>query len=737
MNKHLNYWLALALLLPALNACHDDNTMPGEEPGTAGTPTVVSVSIGGEPDTRAQVTYGTKDPEEGEYFMWNAGDKFKAYDITTAEAGTPPTAYLFKISDTYNEAQPSKQADFSCADFPANNGDKIAAFYAGSFGSVATVTDATHGKGIQAVLQKSLRSQSQTATPGHADLKHLQTELCMYAIGYADGSGSVSPLSFHHLSALFRITIRNQKSEEAKIKYTGISFPESEKIICDKKKVTVWNDNTVEYEVADNDKYHSTGNYLESTNGQNFATIAPGSSYDCFIAAMPVAEGNTASSITIGVMFADNTVKSLTIDGFTNVEIKAGTRYWFDLTIKADGTLVQTFKTDYTWYTSNMSATAFSISTPGELRALVYLVRGTEEALSATDVSGPVSFQGKTISLAGDIDLGDEAWMPIGKDGDQPFKGTFEGGGHHISGLNVNGTDPRTGTYGGLFSEVSGGTVRNLRVSGKVGVGTGMNKGGIVGSLSKGGTVENCIFSGDISGHNVIGGIAGTSTENSRIAGCYMKGNVTATADVAGGIVGTNSSNSTLTDCYSEAEVKVPIKDAGGIAGKNLGGTITYCYATGKVSGKLEIGGIVGYQNSYGTVTGCIALNPGITRTEGTEITFGRIEGENQGSITVTSCAAFSGMKLTDAGDTDFYATATGKHGDDLSAAACLAKDTYTSRGFTAATASDASGWAFDDTATPWTYLPWNKAFETFSGITAADYRITVPAHLNGGGAVN
>lgn len=50
---------------------------------------------------------------------------------------------------------------------------------------------------------------------------------------------------------------------------------------------------------------------------------------------------------------------------------------------------------------------------------------------------------------------------------------------------------------------------------------------------------------------------------------------------------------------------------------------------------------------------------------------------------------------------------------------------TYIVGGFTAD-----NGWAFDDLNTPWYYLPWNKAFESFPGITADDYRIKVSQHL-------
>ena len=41
------------------------------------------------------------------------------------------------------------------------------------------------------------------------------------------------------------------------------------------------------------------------------------------------------------------------------------------------------------------------------------------------------------VTLTNDIDLTDVAWVPIGNE-DIPFYGTFDGGGHSISGLHID-----------------------------------------------------------------------------------------------------------------------------------------------------------------------------------------------------------------------------------------------------------------------------------------------------------
>ena len=94
----------------------------------------------------------------------------------------------------------------------------------------------------------------------------------------------------------------------------------------------------------------------------------------------------------------------------------------------------------------------------------------------AADVNNGNTYEGKTVTLTADVALGGEnsPWTQIGKDS-APFKGTFDGGYHIVSGLYI-----ASGSSVGLFGDVNGGTVKNLVVRGEV---TGSsNVGGVVGS---------------------------------------------------------------------------------------------------------------------------------------------------------------------------------------------------------------------------------------------------------------
>lgn len=722
MKKHLNYWLAMALLLPVLNACQDDGAMSGEEPGEAGKPTVVRAAIATDnPGTRAQVQWGNTDPDAGELFMWNNDDLFVVYKY--GSTNHIDDRFTFNIQN-YDEAQHSKEADFSCDGFSADAGTKITAFYTNMLPENlqwGTVGGKTYLQAKISIVENIYQNQQDRS--GDADLKHLKSSLMMYATGEADGNGGISPLSFRHLSALFRFTITNRQADAAQIKSITLSFP-NQFVLCTTKTVTIWEDYTMTSTVEEKDK--CTEKTLNLKKGlTQYATIASGSSYDCFLPAMPAAEeNNNATGATIKITFEDGTTKSVAISGFSNVEIKAGMRYWFDLTLTREGTLMQTSRLPkpYDWYTRDKDAATFTLSTATELREFANLVNGTDEAKAATGASGHVTFEGKTVQIADGVttlDLNNEEWTPIGNGMLECFRGTFDGNGSHISNLNVNvGTN-----NAGLFGHVNAGTVRNLRVSGTV-KSSGIQVGGIVGVLSNNSTAKNCIFSGEVSGKNYVGGIAGIS--NASITGCHTNGSVTATnqnTSYAGGIVGNASSGSSVGDCYSSATVSATSNYSGGVTGNIANGqTVTRCYATGTVSGKDYVGGIAG--NSNGTAEYCLALNPSITRTTGTNIHFGRITSYySSSSAVVTSCAAYNGMTIKDAND-QIITNRTGADGDDLDASACLTGTTYTNKGFTAD-----NGWAFDS-GTTWQYLPWNKAFESFHDIQPGAYRIEVPEHL-------
>ena len=246
---------------------------------------------------------------------------------------------------------------------------------------------------------------------------------------------------------------------------------------------------------------------------------------------------------------------------------------------------------------------------------------------------------GKTdinITLDKNIDLTGKGWTPIGTNFDNSYKGTFDGGGHTITGLTVTTNDQFVGLFGYLDKA---GTVKNVVMEGIQITSNHMfgNTGGVAGFSW--GTIENCSVSGSVSGTNCVGGVVGSQKAGS-IIGCSSSAIVKGTRYV-GGVAGEKWG--TMTACYATGNVTLEIAPkkniaGGGLVGMNAGSSLLACYATGNVTstgsstGYMHIGGFLG--NNYTTVTACYWKNnheqgigynresTGATKVDGTDVTW-------------------------------------------------------------------------------------------------------------------
>ena len=227
---------------------------------------------------------------------------------------------------------------------------------------------------------------------------------------------------------------------------------------------------------------------------------------------------------------------------------------------------------------------------------------------------------GKTdinITLDKNIDLTGKVWTPIGTDYDNAYTGTFDGGGHTITGLTVTTNDEYAGLFGYLsnFNNAAG-TVKNVVMDG---IQITCNHrsgyaGGVVGYSW--GTIENCSVSGSVSATVSVGGVVGVQRDGS-ITGCSSSATVKGTLYV-GGVAGWTNFGATLTACYATGNVIIEIAptqniSGGGLVGFNDGISLLSCYATGNVTstgsstGYVHIGGFLG--DNYTTVTACYWKN--------------------------------------------------------------------------------------------------------------------------------
>ena len=325
-----------------------------------------------------------------------------------------------------------------------------------------------------------------------------------------------------------------------------------------------------------------------STEGDNPAEITPydkgSNTYTALVAPQSVAAGTTFITCT----FTNGKVFVYKMKNATDWQ--AGGEYTYTVSLAAAKDLGYTIE-------SNGS---YTVTSADGLMNIAKLVNGGKSDIN--------------ITLNTDIDLTGKDWTPIGTDYDNSYKGTFDGGGHTITGLTFTTNDEYAGLFGWLNRA---GTVKNVVMEG-VQI-TSNRSSGFAGGVAgySDGTIENCSVSGSVSGTVYVGGVVGAQWEGS-ITGCSSSATVKGTVDV-GGVAGQTNSSATLTACYATGNVTLEIAPkkniaGGGLVGMNAGSSLLACYATGNVTstgsstGYVHIGGFLG-DNYNTTVTACYWKN--------------------------------------------------------------------------------------------------------------------------------
>lgn len=195
---------------------------------------------------------------------------------------------------------------------------------------------------------------------------------------------------------------------------------------------------------------------------------------------------------------------------------------------------------------------------------------GTAEAFAAMDPDG-------NYQLTADITV----TAPYGNDitGFTGFTGTFDGNGHTVTLALEN----EAGECQALFSKIAAsGKVQNLGIAGTV---TGKKYvGGIAGKNA--GSIENCKNTAAIKGASAdgrwIGGIAGETSNGSKILNCYNIGTISSDRSgkgvCLGGIAG-NAPSAKISNCYNAGQIVTKsTTNYGAIAGYGYGVTVSNCY---------------------------------------------------------------------------------------------------------------------------------------------------------------
>ena len=262
----------------------------------------------------------------------------------------------------------------------------------------------------------------------------------------------------------------------------------------------------------------------------------------------------------------------------------------------------------------------------------VITIASAEDLVLLADSGKTENFStGKTFVMTEDIDLSEyeNLFIPI-------MDGTFDGGGHTITGIRLQ---EEMSDYGFFRYVGPNGTVANLTVEATVTSGEDQENIGIIAGDNKG-TIRGCTSRGTLNGQTNVGGIAGKNETTGTISRCANEAEVDG-KQATGGITGYNEG--TVSDCTNSGKVNTNQKvvksttngegsinisipnavtgmtaddranDTGGIAGYSEG-SITYCKneatighdrlgsATGGVVGRQK--GSLAYSDNSGVVYG-------------------------------------------------------------------------------------------------------------------------------------
>ena len=262
----------------------------------------------------------------------------------------------------------------------------------------------------------------------------------------------------------------------------------------------------------------------------------------------------------------------------------------------------------------------------------VITIASAEDLVLLADSGKTEKFStGKTFVMTEDIDLSEyeNMFIPI-------MDGTFDGGGHTITGIRLQ---EEMSDYGFFRYVGPNGTVANLTVEATVTSGEDQENIGIIAGDNKG-TIRGCTSRGTLNGQTNVGGIVGKNETTGTISRCVNEAEVDG-KQATGGITGYNEG--TVSDCTNSGKVNTNQKvvksttngegsinisipnavtgmtaddranDTGGIAGYSEG-SITYCKneatigherlgsATGGVVGRQK--GSLAYSDNSGVVYG-------------------------------------------------------------------------------------------------------------------------------------
>ena len=131
---------------------------------------------------------------------------------------------------------------------------------------------------------------------------------------------------------------------------------------------------------------------------------------------------------------------------------------------------------------------------------------------------GDQFYYGGNYKLVEDLDMKDQKWVPFGCCEHTPFCGSFDGNGHSIKNLSIQG---KRNKCTGFFGYIKKAVIKDLSVEGKV---KGGKYTGALAGINEDSVISSCFASAKVYGSYCAGGFIGKNTGT--ITHCYFSGSV-------------------------------------------------------------------------------------------------------------------------------------------------------------------------------------------------------------------
>jgi surface protein len=210
------------------------------------------------------------------------------------------------------------------------------------------------------------------------------------------------------------------------------------------------------------------------------------------------------------------------------------------------------------------------------------------------------------------------------------FTGSYDGQNYTITGLTIN--RPTTSSVG-LFSELKGATIANIRLSAAV-ISGNNNVGGFVGWSGQSSQLTNLIIEANamVTGLDDVGGIVGEA-EDTGLTNCHSMATIDGN-DTTGGLIGfcdLNLTAKTVLSCSFQGILTGDGDDVGGLIGQNQQ-SVENCFSVANVT-SLDATGDDHYGVLIGLNQGAVSKSYALGTVTASGIEIGGLIGRNESSV--------------------------------------------------------------------------------------------------------